>query len=128
MAPPTEDRWHIWIDRGGTFTDVVARRRLSLPGRGEASRRSGRGISGVSEPRHRRRMGRLRAHPRSRHRPRAPFPRPGPLSSHRYLAGLARAIEASGGRLHGDTAYISHRETGEGVEIMTERGRSEERR
>src|SRR3546814_12576015 len=26
MAPPTEDRWHIWIDRGGTFTDVVARR------------------------------------------------------------------------------------------------------
>ncbi|HET6524506.1 hydantoinase B/oxoprolinase family protein [Sphingopyxis sp.] len=26
MAPPTDDRWHIWIDRGGTFTDVVARR------------------------------------------------------------------------------------------------------
>ncbi|MBL0915727.1 MAG: 5-oxoprolinase, partial [Sphingopyxis sp.] len=26
MAPPTNDpRWHIWIDRGGTFTDVVAR-------------------------------------------------------------------------------------------------------
>ncbi|ALJ14394.1 hydantoinase B/oxoprolinase family protein [Sphingopyxis macrogoltabida] len=25
MAPPTDDRWHIWIDRGGTFTDVVAR-------------------------------------------------------------------------------------------------------
>lgn len=26
MAPPTDERWHIWIDRGGTFTDVVARR------------------------------------------------------------------------------------------------------
>jgi 5-oxoprolinase (ATP-hydrolysing) len=25
MAPPTDNRWHIWIDRGGTFTDVVAR-------------------------------------------------------------------------------------------------------
>ncbi|WP_428678698.1 hydantoinase B/oxoprolinase family protein [Sphingopyxis sp.] len=25
MAPPSDDRWHIWIDRGGTFTDVVAR-------------------------------------------------------------------------------------------------------
>ncbi|MGH6697578.1 hydantoinase/oxoprolinase family protein, partial [Sphingopyxis sp.] len=25
MAPPTDHRWHIWIDRGGTFTDVVAR-------------------------------------------------------------------------------------------------------
>ena len=25
MAPPTDERWHIWIDRGGTFTDVVAR-------------------------------------------------------------------------------------------------------
>ncbi|WP_374524406.1 hydantoinase B/oxoprolinase family protein [Sphingopyxis sp.] len=26
MASSTDDRWHIWIDRGGTFTDVVARR------------------------------------------------------------------------------------------------------
>jgi 5-oxoprolinase (ATP-hydrolysing) len=26
MAPPTDERWQIWIDRGGTFTDVVARR------------------------------------------------------------------------------------------------------
>jgi len=25
MAPPIDERWHIWIDRGGTFTDVVAR-------------------------------------------------------------------------------------------------------
>ncbi|MHA4838677.1 hydantoinase B/oxoprolinase family protein [Sphingopyxis sp. MSC1_008] len=25
MPLPTDDRWHIWIDRGGTFTDVVAR-------------------------------------------------------------------------------------------------------
>ena len=26
MALQPDDRWHIWIDRGGTFTDVVARR------------------------------------------------------------------------------------------------------
>ena len=25
MSPPADPRWHIWIDRGGTFTDVVAR-------------------------------------------------------------------------------------------------------
>ncbi|HEY9552441.1 FAD-dependent oxidoreductase [Allosphingosinicella sp.] len=50
------------------------------------------------------------------------FPDQGRFHPTRYLAGLARAIEASGGRLHGDTAYISHRETGEGVEIMTESG------
>ncbi|MDR6834150.1 MULTISPECIES: hydantoinase B/oxoprolinase family protein [unclassified Sphingopyxis] len=25
MTPPAKDRWQIWIDRGGTFTDVVAR-------------------------------------------------------------------------------------------------------
>ncbi|WP_077146599.1 hydantoinase B/oxoprolinase family protein [Sphingopyxis sp. KK2] len=25
MTPETDNRWHIWIDRGGTFTDVVAR-------------------------------------------------------------------------------------------------------
>ena len=25
MALPTDDRWHIWIDRGGTFTDVIGR-------------------------------------------------------------------------------------------------------
>ncbi|HKX87973.1 MAG TPA: hydantoinase/oxoprolinase N-terminal domain-containing protein, partial [Sphingopyxis sp.] len=25
MALQPDDRWHIWIDRGGTFTDVVAR-------------------------------------------------------------------------------------------------------
>jgi len=24
LPPPTDDRWQIWIDRGGTFTDVVA--------------------------------------------------------------------------------------------------------
>lgn len=40
----------------------------------------------------------------------------------RYLAGLARAIAACGGRLHGDTAYVSHRETNGGVEIATEGG------
>ena len=25
MNPPADPHWHIWIDRGGTFTDVVAR-------------------------------------------------------------------------------------------------------
>ncbi|MBT9312733.1 hydantoinase B/oxoprolinase family protein [Leptothoe kymatousa] len=26
MADPTQSRWQFWIDRGGTFTDIVARR------------------------------------------------------------------------------------------------------
>lgn len=40
----------------------------------------------------------------------------------KYLAGLARAIEARGGRLYADTAYISSREVDGGVEIVTEAG------
>ena len=67
---PSDDKWHFWIDRGGTFTDVVARapdgphprpqaavgepRRLrrrgaggdpAIPGRGDAGRRSRRSAS-----------------------------------------------------------------------------------
>lgn len=26
MTAPHKNRWHFWIDRGGTFTDIVARR------------------------------------------------------------------------------------------------------
>src|SRR5450631_1626399 len=26
MTPSTDTRWQFWIDRGGTFTDIVARR------------------------------------------------------------------------------------------------------
>ncbi|MGS1016193.1 FAD-dependent oxidoreductase [Allosphingosinicella humi] len=40
----------------------------------------------------------------------------------KYLAGLARAIEARGGRLHAETAYISSREVDGGVEVVTEAG------
>ncbi len=40
----------------------------------------------------------------------------------RYLAGLARLVQARGGRLHGDTAYVSGDEVDGGVEIVTEGG------
>lgn len=40
----------------------------------------------------------------------------------RYLAGLASAIEARGGSLFGDTAYVGHREADGRVVIETERG------
>lgn len=40
----------------------------------------------------------------------------------KYLAGLARAIQARGGRLFADTVHVSDRETEEGVEITTEGG------
>lgn len=40
----------------------------------------------------------------------------------RYLAGLAGAIAAKGGRLYSDTAHASDRETDDGVEIVTARG------
>jgi len=40
----------------------------------------------------------------------------------KYLAGLARAILARGGRLYADTAYVAHNETDDRVEISTEQG------
>src|SRR5947207_5305057 len=40
----------------------------------------------------------------------------------KYLAGLARAILARGGRLYANTAYVAHHEAGESIEISTEGG------
>lgn len=40
----------------------------------------------------------------------------------RYLAGLARAMRRSGGRIHRDTAYVAGRENAEGIEIETAAG------
>ena len=40
----------------------------------------------------------------------------------KYLAGLARAIVARGGRIYADTTHVSDKETDEGVEITTEAG------
>ena len=40
----------------------------------------------------------------------------------KYLAGLARAILARGGRIYSDTAYLTHAEAKAGVEITTDRG------
>ncbi len=40
----------------------------------------------------------------------------------KYLAGLARAIEARGGRFHADTVHVGDTEVDGGVEIETERG------
>ncbi|MGD9614651.1 MAG: FAD-dependent oxidoreductase [Alphaproteobacteria bacterium] len=50
------------------------------------------------------------------------FPDQGRFHPLKYLAGLARAIVARGGRLYRDTAYLTHAETNAGVEITTERG------
>jgi glycine/D-amino acid oxidase-like deaminating enzyme/nitrite reductase/ring-hydroxylating ferredoxin subunit len=40
----------------------------------------------------------------------------------KYLAGLARAIAAKGGRFHADTVHVGDKEDEEGVEIETEAG------
>jgi glycine/D-amino acid oxidase-like deaminating enzyme/nitrite reductase/ring-hydroxylating ferredoxin subunit len=40
----------------------------------------------------------------------------------KYLAGLARAILAHGGRLYANTAYVAHEETDDRIEIRTEQG------
>lgn len=40
----------------------------------------------------------------------------------KYCAGLVRAIEDLGGRLHGQTAYLSHEESANGVTVRTEGG------
>ena len=42
----------------------------------------------------------------------------------RYLAGLARAILARGGRIYANTAYLDHDDNEDGVRIKTEAGRS----
>jgi glycine/D-amino acid oxidase-like deaminating enzyme/nitrite reductase/ring-hydroxylating ferredoxin subunit len=50
------------------------------------------------------------------------FPEQGRFHPARYLAGLAEAILAHGGRLHGDTAHVGDAEKDDGIEVTTERG------
>jgi glycine/D-amino acid oxidase-like deaminating enzyme/nitrite reductase/ring-hydroxylating ferredoxin subunit len=50
------------------------------------------------------------------------FPNQGRVHPTKYLAGLARAIAARGGRLYADTAHVGDSESDEGVEIATEAG------
>jgi glycine/D-amino acid oxidase-like deaminating enzyme len=50
------------------------------------------------------------------------FPNQGRFHPSKYLAGLACAITARGGRLHSDTAYLGQKEFDGGVEIETEAG------
>jgi glycine/D-amino acid oxidase-like deaminating enzyme/nitrite reductase/ring-hydroxylating ferredoxin subunit len=50
------------------------------------------------------------------------FPNQGRFHPTKYLAGLARAIVARGGRLYANTVHVSDRETEDGVEITTEAG------
>ena len=50
------------------------------------------------------------------------FPGQGRLHPTKYLAGLARAILASGGRIYSNTAYVSHNEADDRVEITTQGG------
>ena len=50
------------------------------------------------------------------------FGRQGRFHPIRYLKGLARAIEARGGRFYADTTHVSDQERDGGVEITTERG------
>ena len=50
------------------------------------------------------------------------FPDQGRLHPTKYLAGLARAVLAGGGRIYANTAYVGHNETDDHVEIATEGG------
>jgi glycine/D-amino acid oxidase-like deaminating enzyme/nitrite reductase/ring-hydroxylating ferredoxin subunit len=50
------------------------------------------------------------------------FPNQGRFHPTKYLAGLARAIVARGGRLYDNTAYVAHNEADDRVEIRTEGG------
>ncbi|HEV2745893.1 MAG TPA: FAD-dependent oxidoreductase [Allosphingosinicella sp.] len=50
------------------------------------------------------------------------FPNQGRFHPTKYLAGLARAIIARGGRIYADTVHVSDKETDDGVEITTEAG------
>ena len=52
------------------------------------------------------------------------FPNQGRFHPLKYCAGLIRAIESRGGRLHGETAYVSHREDQDGVTIECANGAS----
>ena len=50
------------------------------------------------------------------------FPNQGRFHPLKFCAGLIRAIEANGGRFHGNTAYVGHREDEDGVTIECENG------
>ena len=50
------------------------------------------------------------------------FPNQARFHPTKYLAGLARAIVARGGRLHAETTFVSDSETDDGVEITIETG------
>ncbi len=50
------------------------------------------------------------------------FPNQGRFHPTKYLAGLAKAIAAKGGRLHADTVHVGDEEKDGRVEIATERG------
>jgi hypothetical protein len=50
------------------------------------------------------------------------FPNQGRFHPLKYCAGLIRAIEAHGWRLHANTAYVSHREDQDGVTVECENG------
>jgi glycine/D-amino acid oxidase-like deaminating enzyme/nitrite reductase/ring-hydroxylating ferredoxin subunit len=50
------------------------------------------------------------------------FPNQGRIHPIRYLAGLARAIVARGGRIYSDTVHVADEEKDGRVEITTERG------
>lgn len=50
------------------------------------------------------------------------FPNQGRIHPMRYLAGLARAIAARGGRIYSDTVHVGDEEKDGRVEITTERG------
>ena len=50
------------------------------------------------------------------------FPNQGRFHPTKYLAGLAAAVVARGGRLYADTTHVADEETGDGVEITTENG------
>jgi glycine/D-amino acid oxidase-like deaminating enzyme/nitrite reductase/ring-hydroxylating ferredoxin subunit len=50
------------------------------------------------------------------------FPNQGRFHPTKYLAGLARAITARGGRIHARTPYVSHSEDAHGVTIETPSG------
>ena len=50
------------------------------------------------------------------------FPRQGRFHPTKYLAGLAKAIIARGGRIYANTTHVGDQETDTGVEITTEAG------
>ena len=73
-------RWEFWIDRGGTFTDVVARRPDGTPGRPQAALGQSRPVPGRGAGRHpraARRAGRA-AHPGRRRSGRSGWAPPSP--------------------------------------------------